>query len=259
VHYAEDAEVSTESPKLTDTQLVTTAMRVAFLAVDRSRRLPSAAPYIWSNQIKIQHRLDPQFGNERVVTLFALPSSEEIRYTLNGAEPRDGIPYTGPFPIDGDRYRLLVFAEDKGISAKEDFQIPKGISESGSGDSQGGPPVADPPLTKPVIFPTDRKVTINARDKVFSALDMARDRQMTFSWVEVSIAEGQATARLQFDIEGLGAEQLRALAESLIVTLPPTASLTFKFGAMSFPSGQDLLDFAAATGVSIASAWKEHA
>jgi hypothetical protein len=259
VHYAEDGEVSTESPKLTDTHLVTTAMRVAFLTVDRSRRLPSAAPYIWSNQIKIQHRLDPQFGNERVVTLFALPSSEEIRYTLNGAEPRDGIPYTGPFAIDGDRYRLLVFAEDKGISAKEDFQIPKGISESGSGDSQGRPPVADPPLTKPVIFPTDRKVTINARDKVFSALDMARDRQMTFSWVEVSIAEGQATARLQFDIEGLGAEQLRALAESLIVTLPPTASLTFKFGAMSFPSGQDLLDFAAATGVSIASAWKEHA
>ena len=256
IYYAEDGEVSRDSPKLTDTHLETTAMRVAFLAVDRSGRLESAAPVIWSNRITIQHRLDPQFGEKRTVTLIALPSAEVIRYTLNGAEPRDGILYEGPFAVDGDRQRLLVFAEDKAISAKADFQIPKGISEGVEGGVERTP-VVDPPLTRPVLFPTTNKVTINTRDKVFAALAMAVTRKLTFSWVEVSVAEGAANARMQFDIANFEAEQLQSLTQSLSGTLPPTASLAFKFGTVAFPSGQDLLDFAQATGVSIANAWKE--
>nr|WP_276978228.1 DUF499 domain-containing protein [Ferrimicrobium acidiphilum] len=258
IYYAEDGEVSTESSKLTDSRLSTKAMRVSFLAVDRSGRMNSAAPFIWSSRLVIQHNLVPQFGTKRMVTINVLPSAEVIRYTLNGAEPRDGIEYNGPFEIDDQRYRLLVFAENKGISEKADFQIHAGTSKTINGIEKK--PVPDLPLTKPVFFPVGKIETINARDRVFKCLENAKQRQITFSWVEVTVSEEgqrQSNARLQCDVKDLSAGSLLELVNSLTTEFQPTAELSLKFRDAFFPSGQDLRDFADFTELSVDDSWKE--
>lgn len=256
IHYAEDGEVSTNSQKLTDSRFRTKAMRVSFLAVDKSGRLASAAPILWSNRLVIQHNLEPQIGTKRRVAINVLPSAEVIRYTLNGTEARDGTKYNGQFEIDDQSYHLLVFAEDKGTSEKANFRIPDGTSKIVNGVERNL--AQDPPQAKPVVFPVEKLLTINARDKVFKCLERAKERQITFSWVEVTISgEEQSNARLLFEIKNLNADNLLSLVNSLTAAFQPSAELSLKFKNAFFPSGQDLLDFADLSELNIEGLWKE--
>lgn len=257
IHYAEDAEVSMESSKLTDSRLRTNAMRVSFLAEDKSGRMASAAPFIWSNRPVIRHNLVPEFGNKRAVTISVLPSADIIRYTLNGAEPRDGIEYNEPFEIDDQQCRLLVFAENKGITGKADFIINSGTLKTVGGKESE--PVSQPPLAKQVLFPVETTETINARDRVFNSLDKAKQLEVVFSLVEIALSEegANSSARLQLEVRDLSAERLLGFVNSLTTEFQPTANLHLKFREAYFPNGQALLEFASEAGLSVDGSWRE--
>src|SRR5262249_44388789 len=89
IHYAEEAAVSEASPLLKDNPFSTTALRVGFLVVDVSGQYETGDPVIWSNQLVLRNRLNEK-GAKRSVELFVAPRGE-IRYTLDGSEPREGI------------------------------------------------------------------------------------------------------------------------------------------------------------------------
>lgn len=48
-----------------------------------------------------------------------------LRYTLNGANPRDGEAYTGPFELGPEGTLVQVHAEDGDIAETRSFRIPK--------------------------------------------------------------------------------------------------------------------------------------
>lgn len=242
VHYAENGEVSTESPKLNDRKLVTDALTVAFLAVDYSGKTETGQPKIWKNELKIQWEITPEIGKVRTVRIPVLPRADTIRYTLDGSEPRNGREYTGPFEVDNQPRRLLIFAEASGLEKKADYQIVSGDPGSGRGVAK------EPPLTLPVLFPVSNGVTLNSRELVFSALNKASERNVVFDEVQISVQHGQAAGRLDRMGQPISGEKLLHLLSAVIDDFSPTASLTIHFRNARFQTGQDMIDFAQKIG-----------
>lgn len=249
IHYAEDGEVTEASPRLTDDTLKTSALRVAFLAIDSSGQCPSAPPCIWTNKLLIQWDLSTPTQGERTVTLKALPRHEELRYTLNGAEPRNGTDYTGPFKVDGEGYKLLVFAQAGGIEHKEAFPIP--ALKGGDAGGQAAEPL---PLTQPVVYPTHKNAQINARDKVFAALAKAQERQIRFTEVDLRIIEGSAFGQFAISGQTLSADQVLQALQNLVANFQATTPVVMGFRA-HFQTGQDLQDFARDFDLDYAGQW----
>lgn len=251
IHYAEDGEVTEASPRLTDDTLKTNALRVAFLAVDSSGQCPSAPPYIWTNKLLIQWDKTEPVQGERTITLKVLPKHDELRYTLNGVEPRNGTNYTVPFKVDGQGCKLLVFAQAGGLEAKAEFTIP--TLQTGPGP-KGGPGPEPLPLTQPVSFPTQKNAQINARDKVFAALAKAQERQIRFTEVDLRITEGSAFGQFAIAGQTLDADQVLQALQSLVLNFQPTTPVVMGFRAQ-FQTGQDLQDFAQAFDLNYAGQW----
>jgi hypothetical protein len=253
VHYAEDGEVTVESPKLGDDKLNTKALRVAFLAIDHSGRTELGPPHIWSNKLMIQWEISQEMQGKRNVTLKALPRADVIRFTLNGAEPRDGVDYTGPFVVGPDSAMLLVFVEASGLEAKADFRIPQ---TSGGDDKGSNTKEQNPPLTSPVSFPVQRNAQITSREKVFAALTKSVERNIEFTDVVLRIQEGSMFA--QFGLQGqlVPADRIQHALGMLIEGFSPTTPVTMQFRA-KFQTGQDLIDFAALLELNFAGEWKE--
>jgi hypothetical protein len=105
-----------------------------------------------------------------------------------------------------------------------------------------------------VSFPTHKNAQINARDKVFSALAKAQERQIRFTEVDLRITEGSAFG--QFGIAGqtLDAEQVLQALQSLVKNFQATTPVVMGFRAQ-FQTGQDLLDFAQAFDLNYAGQW----
>ncbi|MCA9988022.1 MAG: DUF499 domain-containing protein, partial [Anaerolineales bacterium] len=122
IYLAEDGPVSENSPQLTDQTLTTSALRVNFLVVDPSGQYETGDAVTWSNKLALRNKLSEQNG-ERQVTLLVAPRGE-IRYTLDGSEPRDGIAYDGPVIIGNGEVLMRVFAMADGLEAKEEFRFP---------------------------------------------------------------------------------------------------------------------------------------
>jgi hypothetical protein len=257
VHYAEDGEVTEASPKLNDDKLTTKALRVAFLAVDHSGRTQKGAPYVWPNKLMVQWEIAPGAQGKRVVTLKALPRADVLRYTLNGAEPRNGIEYTAPFTVGPDAAMLLVFAEASGLETKADFRIPQAAGAGGgAAGGAGGGADPEPPLNKPVAFPTQRNAQITSREKVFAALAKATERNIEFTDVVLRIQEGSAFGQFGLQGQSAKADRVQQALTMLAEGFSPSTPVTMQFRAQ-FPTGQDLIDFAGALDLSYAGDWKE--
>ena len=122
IHYAEDGEVSESSPVLSENPYSTTALRVKFLVCDPSGQYETGDPVEWTNQLVLRNHLEEK-GSKRTVQLFVAPRGE-IRYTLDGSEPREGVPYEGPIEIGDGDVLLRAFAAAEGLETKEDFRFP---------------------------------------------------------------------------------------------------------------------------------------
>lgn len=101
IHYAENGPVTEASPQLKDSIYATNALRVNFLVCDPSGQYETGDPVAWTNRLVLRNELT-EAGGRRSVELVVAPRGT-IRYTLDGSEPRDGIPYTGAIALgDGD-------------------------------------------------------------------------------------------------------------------------------------------------------------
>lgn len=253
IHYCEDGEVSEESPKLDDpSRLVTKALSVAFLAIDISGRTENGKPFIWKNELKIQFDITPIKGIKREIKINVLPKASVVKYTLDGSEPRDGQTYSTPFSVDDKSGMLLVFAEDSGLEKKQQFQIPSGI-EGGSEAAK-----SEPPLSKPVIYPTSKMQQLNTRDAVYLCLNKAMERDIEFEEFRVMTQHGQESAQFAMTGQLIKAERINGIMETLFEKFSPEATLLFQFKSAHFKSGQDLVDLAIAVGLNYSDGdWKE--
>lgn len=256
IHAAEGSAVNEGSPLLTEQRFTTTALRMAFLAVDPKGEHPTGDAYVWRNQITLQHTVSPCADGRRV-ELFARPSAATIRYTTNGSNPREGQVYQGPFVVTPQPGVVMVraIAIDGDIEGSEDFgiQFPKARPGKPGGGDDGGTddPIDTPPTLREFVdetLPADLTLDIRQTNTegFFALAGALKDAKATATVVQMQVGIGQEafSMRLGSDIR-LSGDGLSGVVESIRVAVgKPNADVTGYVKAVSFPTGRDLIAFA---------------
>jgi hypothetical protein len=240
VHFAEDGSVTQSSPKLEETTLETTALRVQFLAVDPSGQYETGEPVVWTRKLRLRNELVEK-GGKRTLSLFVAPRGD-IRYTLDGSEPRHGTPYQGPFELPAGEVLVQMFAEADGLEAKEVFRF--------AAQGAKGPKI-DP--DKPVRIAAKRSsVRLDSRAGVFTGIKESKERGITFEVLTILIGQGTRAINIAINELQVDGGYLEKLLEAALTLLPPDTPVTLSFKKANFASGHDLERFKANVGVDVA-------
>lgn len=238
IHYAEDGPVSTASPVLRDDTLKTKAYRVQFLAVDPSGQYDTGDASTWTNRLTIRAFFE---ADSRTVALFVAPPAE-LKYTLDGSEPRNGENYAAPIHLDENAAKLLVFAEGAGLEAKERFEY-AAVRRAGESAAKAGI-VLDP--ARPARL--NRIVSLGSRQDVYQVIALLKERQAKVE--KVAAVVGNNPAVVQFFLGDTPADgaYLEGVLNQISACLPADASMSLKIHRFEFQTGQDLLDLAQKVG-----------
>lgn len=238
IHYAEDGAVSEASPVLKDNPYPTTALRVSFMVCDVSGQYETGDPVTWSNQLVLRNRLSEQAGR-RMVELFVAPRGD-IRYTLDGSEPREGTPYAGPVDIGDGDVLLRAFGSADGLEAKADFRFPargkKGVQ-------------IDEVKPARLVSRTGRK--LDSRGTTFEGLKQAADKTVEFENVALTVGQGNKIANIMVGEVRVDAAFITALLTKILEKFAPDTPVTMTFRKAHFASGHDLKDFAGKLGIAL--------
>ncbi len=237
IHYASDAAVSEQSPVLKDSSLITSALRVQFLAVDPSGKNQTGDPVTWENKIVLRNKLDEA---KRTVELFAAPRGN-IRYTLDGSEPRNGTEYKGAISIGSDDAKIYVFAEADGLESRTVFSFPSAGSDKLA-------IIAEKPATVYSVRPKK----LDSSGKTWEGLSEAKEKGIEFENVTlmigssprmISLTLGEIKVKAEF-VE----EELSRLQELLGDSNAP---VVMGFKKAHFGTGHDLEQFVKKMGIEL--------
>ena len=236
IHYQEDAEVTTQSPVLTENVLVTNALRVQFIAVDPTEKNQTGTPKTWINELVIRNRFD---AVARKVELFVAPKGT-IRYTLDGSEARNGIEYTGAIDIDNKATTIYVFAECEGLDAKRSFTF----AESGSTEVIL---IKD----KPAQWVSATPKRLDNASKTYEGLAFAKEKNITFEQVTLIIGSAPKVIHLSLGEMTIDAEFIEKALSHLQTLVAPEAPLVMQFKKANTATGHDLAQFAKSLGIEL--------
>ena len=239
IHYAEDSSVSESSPVLKDNPYSTTALRVAFLVRDPSEQYGAGDPVVWTNRLVLRNRLREEAG-KRQVELFVAPRGE-IRYSLDGSEPRDGKPYDVPIAIGDNEVLLRAFATSDGLEAKEEFRFPARGKKGVHIDE-----------TQPARMVSRSGHKLDSRPSTFEGLKQAGDKAVGFENVVLTVGQGAQVASITIGEVQVDAAFLTRLLENVLEKFPPDTPVTMAFRKAHFASGHDLKHFCETLGLDIA-------
>lgn len=232
IQYAEDGAVTESCPQLKDNQLTTTALRVSFLVSDITGQYETGDPVTWNNKLVLRNQLSDSNG-KRLVELFVVPRGE-IRYTLDGSEPREGQHYSGPIPIGDADVVLRAFATADGIEVKEEFRFPA--------KGKKGVQIDD---VKPARLVSRSGRKLDSRAKTFEGLKYANDKSATFEGVTLTVGQGSQMIAISVGEIEVEAAFVESLLTKVLEKFKPDTPVTMIFRKSNFPSGHDLKDFAA--------------
>jgi hypothetical protein len=235
IHYAEEAPVTVASAQLKDNPFTTTALRVNFLVCDVSGQYETGDPITWCNKLVLRNRLS-DLGGKRSVELFVAPRGT-IRYTLDGSEPRDGMPYVGPISIGNGEVILRAFAEAEGLEDKKEFRFPA--------KGKKGIQIDD---LKPACLVSRTGRKLDSRAKTFEGLKQASDKTATFEEISVTVGQGSRIMAVNVGDIKVDAAFIEALLSKIIEKFTPDTPIAMTFRKAYFKSGHDLKDFAAKLG-----------
>lgn len=243
IFYAEESDtVSESSPRLQETTLTTNALKVTFLVKDPTGKSETGEPYTWRNQLTIRNQLTVRDG-QRFVELFVAPRGE-LRYTLDGSEPRNGMVYTEPIQIGNGEVLLQVLATAEDLETKAKFTFPAVHSSRAATPSI----VTD----KPAQWKPRKGALISSRQKIFQGLEVADRAQTTFRGVVVNLGQGKEIMSLTIgsDLE-VEAVFLKQLLSQMMTLFPPDAPLTLTFHEANLTTAHDLQKLAEELGLSV--------
>ena len=237
IHYAEDAPVSESSPQLARNPLSTTALRVTVLVTDPTGQYETGDSKEWTNQLVLRNELREE-GEKRVVALFVAPRGE-IRFTVDGSEPREGTVYDTPITIDDGEVVLRAFASAGGLEAKDEFRFQaKGMS---------GVQIDD---TLPArMVPRRAGYKLDSRAATFDGLKHAADKAVSFEKVTLTVGQGSQVATIMIGEVRVDAPFLTQLLENVLEKFTPDTPVTMTFLKAHFASGHDLKDFCEKVGI----------
>lgn len=238
IHYAEDAAVSEESPILKDFVLETCALRVNFLVRDVSGQYETGDPVPWTNKLILRNFMREDSG-KRLVELFVAPRGQ-IRYTLDGSEPRTGTSYGGPIGVGDGDVILRAFGEAEGLEAKADFRFPP--------KGKAGVQVDE---VKParLVSRTGRK--LDSRARTFEGLKLGREKSVEFEGLAITVGQGAQMLAISVGDLRVSAEFLEGLLNLSLSMFAPDTPITMTFRRAHFLSGHDLKDFASKLNIEL--------
>lgn len=256
VHYADGTVVTETDAELKEMRFTTSALRMAFLAVDPRRGHPTGEPFVWRNKITIQHTVSPSADGRRV-ELLARPSAAGIRFTTDGSNARDGETYTRPFivtPSMASAGKVLVraLAVDGDIEGHEDFHIAIHRPSAITIDVEG--PTCPPPDTPPTLRefvdetqPAEMMLELRqtSTEDFFAMVGALKDAKATVAvtQIQVGLAQEACAMRLGSDLR-LSGEGVAAVVQAIRnATAREDAVVTSQMKAVRFPTGRDLIAF----------------
>lgn len=238
IYYAEDASVTDASHQLKENPFSTAALRVNFLVCDVSGQYETGDPVSWCNNLILRNRLSEQ-NDKRSVELFVAPRGT-IKYTLDGSEPRDGLPYHGPIAIGDEEVIIRAYAEADGIEDKKDFRFPmmgkKGIQ-------------IDDIKPANLISRSGRK--LDSRSKTFEGLKQAADKSATFEGISLTIGQGNRMISVNVGEIIVDPGFIEAILVKVLEKFTTDAPVSMTFRKAKFASGHDLNDFANRLGIEL--------
>lgn len=237
IHYAEDAVVSENSPVLPDNTLATKALRVQFLAIDRTGKNLTGTPTIWENELTLRNNFDEI---SRIVELSVVPRGS-IKYTLDGSEARHGIEYAEPLQLDDKETTVYVFAECEGLEKKRNFTF----AESGS---------KEVPINKEVpatLVSNASPKRLDNSSKTYEAIRLAKDKGIEFEQVMLRLGSAPQIINLTLGEMKISAEFLEKELTHLRSLVRPEAPVVMSFKKAHTPTGHDLEQFAKQLGIGI--------
>ncbi len=226
------------SPQLTDQVISTNALRVSFLVQDPSGQYDTGTPIAWTNKLVLRNELIERDG-QRYVELFVAPRGE-MRYTVDGSEPREGIIYNGAIAIGDGDVLMRVFAEADNLETKNEFRF------AAKGDR--GVKV-DPVKPSRLISRTGRK--LDSRAKTFEGLKQAKEKSVTFEGVTLTVGQGNQMIGVSVGDIAVDADFIEALLTKVLEKFNPDTPVTLTFRKGNFSSGHDLTDFASKLGIQL--------
>jgi len=241
IYYSTKPDVSERDPQVEDPEnFSTTEGTLYFWVKDPTGRYEAGPPCRWLADLKIRHQVAPSADKRRII-LQCTPKGE-LFYTLDGSNPKNGIPYEGPFEIGSQAVRLLVYACAGEANKTADFQIPA------SGDKTVQ--IID---TKPARL-NSKRVALDTTDRVYGVINRFRDRPGTrFKGVRIEIGEGENTVTVRFQEREVTAAMIEGVVDSLRQVLNETqapVAITIADG-IQFETGFDVKEFAKLVGVEL--------
>jgi hypothetical protein len=232
VHYAADEAVSTASPLIPDQIFETDATVLWFLAVDEQGKHQTGPSEKWCNTLTLTFEPKEVMG-KRSVTLDVKPRGQ-IRWNIDGTNPREGKPHNGPIEIPGNEEVVVyAYADDAGVSVQKNFTIRPSI---------GGKATIDP--EKPATV--RKRFTLATTVDTFTTLRAAKKARVTLgNGISVKVGKGDLSATTRFGpgitlnpdaVEGFITASRSALFDD-------AADVEVGFGEIACGSGRELEEF----------------
>jgi hypothetical protein len=164
----------------------------------------------------------------------------QIRYTLDGSEPREGILYEGPVEIGDGEVLVRSFAEADGLETHADFKF--------AAVGKKGVPID---ATKPGRLVSARGRKLDSRGKTFDGLRQAVEKSIQFEGVALTVGQGSQSASFMSGDIVIDAAFIESILKTILEKFDPTTAVTMTFRKAHFSSGHDLRDFAEKLGIEL--------
>lgn len=243
VHYEfGSSDPTTASPLVTAGGMETSAMRVRFLAIDSTGQHAPGPIHEWRNSVTLKGDFSYEAKTYSAV-LKAAPPGSAIRFTTNGANPKNGGVYDGPVAV-APGTTVLAVAESDGV-----------WSEALTLVAPSGPETPDKgwlDLTRPATwsgFPKrmDRSAT-------FDALARLVRHRAALHGATVRLRSTDADAERYADLR-MGAKvrttpvEIEALVAGLPEPLQQGFDVELEVKRVAFPTGAAFLEFVKELGL----------
>lgn len=243
IHYSQSPQVSKRDPAASSyDNFQTAAPYLYFLAVDPDGVHETGESYLWRNELTIRHQPRETF-NGRKVELNVVPIAE-LRYTLDGSNPKHGTVYTEPFSVPTGEVTLLIYASAEKADKQVTFRIPP------AGDNTFR---IDP--TRTAQLKKDARVQLDDTAKTFALINAFRDDQNTvFHGVRITVGEGDESIYVSFGSDrAVTARMIEAVINTIRESIgDDTAAVQVNIrGDSQFVNGDALQRFAEIGGIKL--------
>jgi Protein of unknown function (DUF499)/Fn3 associated len=219
----------------------TTAATLYFIALDSTGKLETGPATRWTADLTIRHEVH-QVADTRKVELRCTPAAD-MRFTLDGTNPKEGAKYLQPFPVPAKGCTILVAAKAGEVEKGAKIQVPP--------DGDDRVIIND---RRPARLADTKRVSFDTTDKAFGLIQRFRDRSDTLlRGVQIILGEGESAVQIRFNDRELTAAAIETAIRGIRQALgdeQAAVQILIK-GGVTFGDGFALRELAETAGIAL--------